>query len=149
MTQPEVPEANFLYWAKMASWTLWEASTLLVGINPEIGRDEAELRRKINREAVKLFEGVNALAHRACQSHQVYSRGTTPQEWLDWAKSRDLPIPRDLEAEVARLHPPEQEVEHDNRDKQIADLKVKASGLARELAALQSAAGQALGARAG
>ncbi len=147
MVQPDGPQANFVYWAKMASWTLWEGATLLVGINPQVGDDESDLSRKVNREAVTLFQGVYGLARRACEANEIYTRGTTPQEWLGWAKSRDLSIPTSLEAEVTRRRPPEPEVVTDNRDKQIADLKAKVAELAKELTALRTAAGQALGAR--
>jgi hypothetical protein len=147
MIQPDEPEANFAYWAKMSAWTLWEAATVLVGINPLIGDDESDLRRKLNRSSLKTFQGIYALALRSCQTNEVSYSGTPPQEWLGWAKSRDLPIPPPLEAEVARLQSTEPDTVVDKRDKQLAELKAKSAELARELTTLRTAAGQALGVR--
>jgi hypothetical protein len=146
MMQLEESEANYTYWAKMATWTLWEGAALLVGINPRIGRDDADAS-KLTRQAAAGFKNLYALARRACENSDLSFKHSPPAEWLEWAKSRDLPIPAKLEAEVARLRPAEPNGATDSRGKQIADLKIKTTELAKELATLRTAAAQALGSR--
>jgi prophage regulatory protein len=43
--QPDSPDANFSYWAKMGEWNYEEAAAVLVGINPNrLSLDEAKFR---------------------------------------------------------------------------------------------------------
>jgi hypothetical protein len=100
--QPDLPDANFSYWAKMSEWNYEEAAAVLVGINPNrLKLDEAKLRVSVTADALSRYKGIRELAIRAYSDLDF--QGSPPAKWLDWARKIHLPIPVQLEAEVQRL----------------------------------------------
>jgi hypothetical protein len=64
--QPDSPEANFSYWAKMSEWHYEEAAAILVGINPiRLKLDEAKFRVSVGGPARDRCKGIRELALRA------------------------------------------------------------------------------------
>jgi hypothetical protein len=71
--QPDEPEADFGYWTKMANCSLWEGAAVLVGINPNFGRDELDMRSSVDREMFTKFQGVYALCRSRFSKEASYN----------------------------------------------------------------------------
>jgi hypothetical protein len=100
--QPDSPDANFSYWAKMSEWNYEEAAAVLVGINPNrLTLDQAKFRVSISGAARDRYKGIRELALRAYSD--IDFQGSPPAKWLEWARKINLPIPVQLEAEVQKL----------------------------------------------
>jgi hypothetical protein len=112
--QPDSPDANFSYWAKMGEWNYEEAAAVLVGINPNrLSLDEAKFRVSVSGAARDQYKGICELALRAYSI--VDPQGSPPAKWLEWARKINLPIPVQLEAEVQKLGAVSQPKEEDRQ----------------------------------
>lgn len=147
MYQPDGADADFTYWAKMATWNLWEGAAVLVGINPNVAREESKLRNSVNRQALIKYKGIHELAHRALSHGELGYPRSPPSQWLDWARKRDLPIPTKLEAEVARLQFSGEPSPSEDRHARTGQLNAKIAELTVALGKAQSAAEQSLATR--
>jgi len=138
--QPDELEADFVYWAKMDLWTLREGAAVLVGINPNLTRDDAKLRSSLKKEAFVRYEGIYELA---CRSYvHLDHDGAEPAEWLDWARKINLPIPPQLETEVERLRSAVQSKASDDREARIKQLEAYVAKLKAALVQGRSAVDQ-------
>jgi hypothetical protein len=119
--QPDSPNANFSYWAKMSEWNYEEAAAVLVGINPNrLKLDEAKLRVSVTADALSRYKGIRELAIRAYSD--IDFQGSPPAKWLEWARKISLPIPVQLEAEVQKQQIASQP-KKDEFGARLADLK--------------------------
>jgi hypothetical protein len=137
--QPDGPEADFAYWAKMGTWEWHEGAAVLVGINPNLTGDEAKLRSSVNRQALIKYKGILDLAVRAYAD--LDRHGSGPEEWLDWARKINLPIPPELETQVERLRSSSQTASID-RQVRIEQLEPRVAQLKAALVQARSAADQ-------
>jgi hypothetical protein len=94
--QPNQPQADPVYWAKMPEWTVEEAAAILCGFNPAFV-DELDMATLLE------YNGLLELALRAANSRD-FGYPYTPALWLNWAKKIDRQVPPELEAAVAKYH---------------------------------------------
>ena len=140
--QPNNANAEFPYWAKMATWSVHEASAVLVGLNPHFAKDHTlGYGREANKYAVR-FYGLLELARRAWDQSEI-DYPATPANWLDWAKKRDLPIFPVLEKEIDRWRT----FKTPGETIRIGELEAKNARLESDLSKAKSADAQSIGAR--
>lgn len=86
---------DFEHWAKADYWTLDEAIALVFGIDPdEFGWEEVT---RFSQESVGASEIVKAreLARRAIDRKKI-SEPVTPHNFIVWAKSTEIRVPKEL-----------------------------------------------------
>jgi len=93
--------ADFGFWAKFPFWTVEEAVALVLERDPKHCNGEAVRTYMQISPTAQTFARTLELAKRAVAMSQL-TDGTTPGAFLAWAKRYALPVPSELEAEVAR-----------------------------------------------
>lgn len=129
--------ADFGYWAKMPNWSNQEAAALFLGCNPD--KLAASFERSYG-EASRVARPYESLLELAERSVETRWTDLSPREWIEWAKSRDIPIPTPLDAAVARyegLAAPGKSAE----STRIADLESELATLKALLAEMPKAIG--------
>lgn len=107
--------ADFVYWSKMADWTLDEAIALSYGKNPKVVNWDSVrpvLQKFQFTPDYKTFVQVPRLADEYAQRRELALRAITwnklydpvlPSIFLSWAKELSLPLPEKLVSEVEKI----------------------------------------------
>lgn len=104
--QPKRLEADFIYWAKMATWTDEDAASVLLGLNPDFMRDSREVNYGAGRPHFDRYWSLKTLIKRAVAERKV-SFPLTPAKVRLWASSNGVPIPEALNAAIERWGEPQ------------------------------------------
>ena len=93
----ENPGADFLFWDRIAYWTVEEATALSFGFDPNLA-NWGELL-SCDHPFTKLYENRRALASRAVEMGQL-PKLAAPMDYICWCKSVEIEFHPDLEKMV-------------------------------------------------
>ena len=96
-----IASADFIYWAKKADWRIDEAIALCFGKSPEIVTRQSLKNLANGSRLLADFEKIRDLADRAIKWQQLFEP-VLPSLYLKWAKTIDLPVPKELEQAVEK-----------------------------------------------